>query len=98
VALYVRHHHEHFDGSGYPEKLEGSRIPLPSRIILIVDAFDAMITDRPYRPALTRKAAFEKIRDGRGKQFDPQLVDLLFQLEKKGVIDDVWREVEKSDA
>ena len=94
IALY---HHEAFDGSGYPEGLEGDRIPLPSRIILLVDAFDAMTTDRPYRRALTRKEAFEKIKRGREKQFDPRLVDLIFYLEKNGVIDDVCREVEESD-
>ncbi len=102
VGLYVRHHHEHFDGSGYPAQLKGDQIPLPSRIILLADAFDAMTTDRPYRGALSRKEAFVRIRKGRGRQFDPYLVDLFFQLHEDGYIarvyDDLPEEGEPSDA
>ncbi len=97
VALFVRHHHEHFDGSGYPRGLEGDQIPLASRIILLVDAFDAMTTGRPYREALTMDEAFGRIRDGSGKQFDSKLVDLFFKLEKNGTIHEVCREVQQSD-
>jgi len=97
VALYVRYHHEHFDGSGYPQGLEGDQIPLASRIILLVDAFDAMTTDRPYRKALSRDEAFRRIREGRGSQFDSKLVDLFFHLEENGIIEDICREVRESD-
>ncbi len=72
----VRHHHERWDGSGYPDGLEGERIPLGSRIIAVADAFDAMTSDRVYRPALSPEVAFGELRKGRGSQFDPQIVDL----------------------
>lgn len=90
VGLYVRHHHEHYDGTGYPDGQEGDEIPLPSRIIMLADAFDAMTTDRPYRKALTRKEAFQRIGQGRGKQFDPRIVDLFFALHGDGFIDAVY--------
>jgi len=90
VGLYVRHHHEHYDGTGYPDGQEGDEIPLPSRIIMLADAFDAMTTDRPYRKALTRKEAFQRIGQGRGKQFDPRIVDLFFALDGDGFIDAVY--------
>jgi HD-GYP domain-containing protein (c-di-GMP phosphodiesterase class II) len=92
VGLYVKHHHEHYDGSGYPDGLEGDKIPLPSRIILLADAFDAMTTDRPYREALTREETFQRISEGRGRQFDPQIVDLFFALGEEGYIDDIYGE------
>lgn len=90
VGLYIRHHHEHYDGTGYPDGLQGSAIPLPSRIILLADAFDAMMTDRPYRAALTKERAFDRIREGRGKQFDPRLVDYFFALDEDGYVDAVY--------
>lgn len=72
----VRHHHERWDGSGYPDGLDGERIPLGSRIIAVADAFDAMTSDRVYRPALSPEVAFVELQKGRGSQFDPQIVDL----------------------
>ena len=98
VGLYVKHHHEHYDGSGYPDGLKGDGIPQASRIIHLVDAFDAMTTNRPYRKALSRREAFTRIRKGSGKQFDPVLVDLLFQVEQEGQIDAICREVAESNA
>lgn len=92
VGLYVRHHHEQYDGTGYPDALKGDAIPLPSRIIQLADAFDAMTTDRPYREALTREEAFQRIREGRGKQFDPRVVDLFFDLDEDGYIDFIYGE------
>ncbi len=92
VGLYVRHHHEHYDGTGYPDGLQGNAIPLPSRIILLADAFDAMMTDRPYRVALTKEDAFDRIQEGRGKQFDPRLVDYFFALDEDGYVDAVYGE------
>ena len=75
----IRHHHERWDGSGYPDKLVGEGIPLGARIIAVADAFDAMTSDRVYRAALSPEVAFSELRRGAGTQFDPQLVDL-FQI------------------
>ena len=76
VALWIRHHHERWDGRGYPDGLSGEAIPFPSRVIAVADAIDAMLTDRPYRKALTTEAALEVLDKGRGTQFDPDVVDL----------------------
>ncbi len=72
----IRHHHERWDGSGYPDGLEGERIPLGARIIAVADAFDAMTSDRVYRAALPLDVAFAELAKGRGTQFDPQIVDV----------------------
>lgn len=74
TALIVRHHHENWNGTGYPDRLVGHDIPLGSRVIAVADAFDAMTTDRPYRTAMPRAAAIEEIRRHSGTQFDPQVV------------------------
>lgn len=76
-ARMVRHHHEHFDGSGYPDGLKGEEIPLGSRIILAADAFDAITTDRPYRKGASRGDAVTVIRKHAGAQFDSAVVDAL---------------------
>lgn len=75
VVPGVRHHHERFDGNGYPDKLEGRDIPLQARIIAIADAYDALTTDRPYKKAVDRDIALEKIRENSGSQFDESLVE-----------------------
>ena len=72
----VRHHHEHFDGSGYPDGLVGPEIPLSARIVAICDAYDAMTTDRPYRTGLARDVALDMLYDGAGRQWDHELVRL----------------------
>jgi HD-GYP domain-containing protein (c-di-GMP phosphodiesterase class II) len=72
----IQHHHERWDGTGYPDGLEGERIPLGARIIAVADAFDAMTSDRVYRAALPVDVAFAELAKGRGTQFDPQIVDL----------------------
>ena len=77
VALAIRHHHENFDGSGYPDGLSGEHIPLAARIVMIADTMDAMTTDRPYRKALTFERTMEELRRFAGKQFDPMLVELV---------------------
>jgi diguanylate cyclase (GGDEF)-like protein/putative nucleotidyltransferase with HDIG domain len=74
IALWVKHSHEHFDGSGYPDGLKGEDIPLASRIVLVADAFDAMTSDRPYRRALTHEQALDELRRNAGRQFDPRCV------------------------
>ncbi len=69
-------HHEWWDGNGYPKHLHGEDIPLPGRICALADVFDALTSDRPYRPALANEQALELMRQGRGSQFDPALFDL----------------------
>jgi diguanylate cyclase (GGDEF)-like protein len=76
-ARWVRHHHEHFDGSGYPDGLSGEEIPPESRIILVADAFEAMTADRPYRRARPADEALEELDRLSGTQFDPACVDAL---------------------
>ena len=70
-------HHEHYDGSGYPQGLSGEEIPLEGRITAVADVFDALLADRNYRPALTLDETVEVIKNGRGSHFDPQIVDIL---------------------
>jgi putative nucleotidyltransferase with HDIG domain len=73
----VRHHHENFDGTGYPDGLAGQDIPIGARIIMIADTLDAMTTDRPYRSALPFERALDEIRKYSGKQFDPRLAEIV---------------------
>ncbi|PIP95245.1 MAG: hypothetical protein COW00_13925 [Bdellovibrio sp. CG12_big_fil_rev_8_21_14_0_65_39_13] len=75
VAKYAKHHHERYDGRGYPDSLKGEEIPLFSRIILIADTFDAMTSTRPYRKGLAYEVAFSELKEFSGSQFDPQLVE-----------------------
>lgn len=75
VVPTVRHHHECWDGSGYPEGLKGQKIPITARIITIADAFDSLRGERPYRRAVSREEACEFLRSRAGTQFDPALVD-----------------------
>jgi len=80
VAPLIRHHHEKFDGTGYPKGLKGEDIPLGSRIISVADAFEAMVADRIYRPSLGLNKALEEIKTGRGSHFDPRVVDAFLDL------------------
>ena len=72
--LVVRHHHERWDGAGYPDRLAGDAIPLPARVFAVADALDALTTDRPYRRATRFSRAREEIRLNAGSQFDPAVV------------------------
>ena len=76
----VRHHHEHYDGAGYPDGLVKDQIPLGARILAVADAFQAMISDRPYRRALTMDEALSELQMGAGTQFDPAVVDAFILL------------------
>jgi putative nucleotidyltransferase with HDIG domain len=75
VVPIVRHHHENWDGSGYPNRIAGADIPLGARILSVVDCFDALTSDRPYRPRLSTEAAFQILRERRGTMYDPLVVD-----------------------
>lgn len=74
-ALIIMHHHERWDGMGYPTGLKGHEIPFGARLIAVADSFDAMISDRPYRKALSANQALQILLEGRGKQWDPQMVN-----------------------
>ena len=76
VAGLVRASHEHYDGNGYPDGLEGDEIPLGARIVTICDAYDAMTADRPYRPRMNSREALEELQRCKGMQFDPVVVDV----------------------
>jgi len=82
LAIDVRHHHERYDGTGYPDGLRGDAVPLNSRIIALADAYDAMVSARSYRQALSIEEALTEIQRGRGTQFDPDIVDAFLALSR----------------
>lgn len=84
----VRHEHEHWDGSGYPDGLTGERIPLGARVILVCDAYHAMTSDRPYRSALPHQEALRRLRADAGGQFDPRVVEAFVSVLADGSADD----------
>ena len=86
VAPIINGHHEYWDGSGYPLGLSGEAIPIGARIITIVDAYDAMMTDRPYRAALGEAESLRRLRIARGTQFDPDLLDIFVTLIENGMV------------
>ncbi len=73
IAEVIRHHHQRYDGKGYPDGLAGEDIPIAARIMAIADAYDALTSDRPYRGRLSQEEALQILREGAGKQFDPKL-------------------------
>ena len=85
---YAKHHHERFDGMGYPSGLRGKDIPIGARIIAVADCYDAMASNRPYRRALTENAILAELRKGAGSQWDPLIVDAWI-----GVLTNVTRPV-----
>lgn len=87
VLQAVLHHHERWDGHGYPSGLQGENIPLLSRILAVADAFSAMTADRPYRKAFTLEEAVDKLRRNAGRQFDPELAERFIDLVEKGEIE-----------
>ncbi len=88
----IRHHHERWDGRGYPDRLAGEMIPLGARIVAVADAFDAMTHDRHYRAARTADQALEEIHTGAGSQFDPELARLFVQAVEGGGLDRAAKE------
>lgn len=85
VAKYAKHHHERWDGRGYPDGLKGEDIPLFSRIILIGDTFDAMTSSRPYRKGLDYEVAYAELEEFSGSQFDPELAKAFVTAMKREV-------------
>lgn len=78
----IRHHHEKWDGTGYPDRLKGENIPLLARILAVADSFDAMTSERPYRRRKTNEEAFMEFEKDQGSQWDPELVQILLKLKK----------------
>jgi len=83
----IMNHHEHYDGTGYPRGIKGENIPIEGRCLCIVDAFDAMTTDRPYRKALSTKQAIVELKKFSGIQFDPKLTEIFVKLVEEGKIE-----------
>jgi diguanylate cyclase (GGDEF)-like protein/putative nucleotidyltransferase with HDIG domain len=79
VIPIVKHHHERWDGGGYPEGLKGEQIPITARIMSVVDCFDSVREDRPFRPGMTREDAIALLRQGAGSHFDPNIIELFVQ-------------------
>ena len=92
AAEIVRHHHERWDGSGYPDGLAGEEIPLADRVFAVADTLDAITTDRPYRPGSPLAEAREEIRGMAGSQFDPAVVTALDE-----IADDVLERIRQLD-
>ena len=92
VVPIVRHHHENWDGSGYPDRISGSAIPIGARILSVVDCFDALTSDRPYRPKLSDKDALKIVSERRGRMYDPLVVDTFLREHAGGGLDVEWAE------
>jgi HD-GYP domain-containing protein (c-di-GMP phosphodiesterase class II) len=80
ILSIVRHHHERYDGGGYPDGLSGEQIPLGARILALVEAYDAMTSMRPYRAVMSAKAACAEIEHYKGSQFDPAVADTFLRM------------------
>jgi putative nucleotidyltransferase with HDIG domain len=80
IVPYILHHHEAWDGSGYPDGIKGERIPLISRIIAVADTYDAMTSDRPYRKRRKKEEAIAELKKCSGKKFDPKIVKLFLEI------------------
>src|SRR6185503_13064652 len=89
----VLHHHEHFNGGGYPHGLRGKEIPLGARIVAVADAYHAMVQDRPYRNARDHAHALAELRANAGTQFDPEIVDVFCEVFADGVPSDGLEQV-----
>ena len=85
LAPYILHHHEWYDGSGYPDKLKGEKIPLSARIISVADAYDTMTAQRPYREAISPQEALGEMERCSGTQFDPKLIEALRRISKNNL-------------
>ena len=86
VVPIVRHHHENWDGTGYPDGLQGTAIPIGARILSVVDCFDALTSDRPYRPRMADTEAIRILLERRGTMYDPLIVDTFIALHAAGAL------------
>ncbi|MFW6238850.1 MAG: HD-GYP domain-containing protein, partial [Halanaerobiales bacterium] len=86
IASYVRHHHERWDGTGYPDGLEGDQIPVVSAIIRIADIWQTLLEKRSYRSAYDREEAFAEMKRGRGTEFSPQVFNIFEYMYSRGII------------
>ncbi|MGH8015457.1 MAG: HD-GYP domain-containing protein, partial [Candidatus Zixiibacteriota bacterium] len=84
---YIVSHHERFDGRGYPAGLKGEKIPIEGRLLAVVDTFDAILSNRPYRAGASLKHAIAELQNNKGTQFDPQMVEALFEVIRLGRVD-----------
>lgn len=91
IATAVRHEHERWDGQGYPDGIAGEEIPIASRIVFVCDAYDAMVSDRPYRTRTTSRAARLELAANSGSQFDPRIVDALLEELSEIEMPDRWQ-------
>ena len=94
---YCLYHHERYDGKGYPYGLKGEDIPIEGRVVAVADAFDAMTSNRPYRPARDAESAVEELKDNKGKQFDPDCVDAFLRAYESGLINHVLQKYHEDD-
>ena len=83
IIPFILHHHERWDGKGYPDKLKGEDIPLGARIVAIADVYQALISKRPYRKAFSKSKALEMIKKASGTQFDPRIVSVFLDVVKR---------------
>lgn len=98
VVPMILHHHERWDGSGYPYGLSGEEIPEEARLLAVIDSFDAMTTDRPYRSAMDPELALEEIKQRAGVQFDPKMVEIFQRIWESSVVKSIIRDqVESGD-
>ena len=88
IRPLMRHHHEWYNGKGYPDGLSGENIPLGARILAVADAYDAMKSDRPYRKALTEETAIQELKRGSGTQFEPKIVEVFLKILKQNLSGD----------
>lgn len=89
----ARNHHENWDGSGYPDSLRGTAIPLAARIVHIADVYDALVSERVYKKSISPNDAAGQIAESTGRQFDPDLVPHFLRLHEKGVLADLWEQL-----
>jgi len=89
----ILYHHENYDGTGYPQGKKEKEINILARIIRVADSFDAMVTDRPYRKALMQHTALLELKNGRGTQFDPKVVDIFLEAYREGLFADIFSQI-----
>jgi len=97
IALWIRHHHERYDGKGYPDGLKGEDIPLHSRILSVADAYDALTSNRSYSPRYPYYVPLAKLRMDSGSHFDPEIADVFLDLTRQKAYQKYLEDYEKSN-